>query len=136
MGLDNGFIVKSKDHKLKRKELPSVINYPYEEDTHKGEIHIIYWRKNWGLREEVLRIISHNEKEKYKYKIKDVNEIRKIIDVIAHYLDPEVWEDYGRSIWTFDEARMSLTYDIINLSAIATYMEQHPDVYLVFYDSY
>ena len=135
IGLDNGFYVKSNKRKITREMLPSVIKYPSNTD-YNGNIEIVYWRKNWGLRYGVLDILDKRFADEYRYEIDKPETVEEIIELIAVFLDPERWENEGQSIWTADEARHGLIQDIVNLAAIQVFMEENPDVYLEFYDSY
>ena len=135
IGLDNGFYVKSNKRKITREMLPSVIKYPFDKD-YDDNVEIVYWRKNWGLRYGVLDILGKRFKEEYTYQIDKPETVKKIIELIAFFLDPERWENEGQSIWSADEARPGLIRDIVNLAAIQVFMEENPDVYLEFYDSY
>ena len=135
MGLDNGFYVKSNKRKITREMLPSVIKYPFNTD-YNGNVEIVYWRKNWGLRYGVLDILGKRFEDGYKYEIDKPETVEEIIELIAIFLDPEKWENDGQSIWSADEARPGLLRDIVNLAAIQVFMEENPDVYLEFYDSY
>ena len=135
MGLDNGFYVKSKKRQITREMLPSVIKYPSNTD-YNGNVEIVYWRKNWGLRYGVLDILDKRFADEYRYEIDKPETVEEIIELIAVFLDPERWENEGQSIWTADEARPGLIQDIVNLAVIQVFMEENPDVYLEFYDSY
>lgn len=141
MGLDNGFLVKSDKRKITREDLPEGIQYPFEND-YNGIPEIVYWRKNWGLRTAITRILWPEEVNKeagetpYHYYAWTSREVIDVIGMIAIFLDKEKWEDEGRSIWTYEEARLGLIRDIINLSLMVDYMAKNPDVYLEFYDSY
>ena len=55
---------------------------------------------------------------------------------VYDFMNEETWEEAGRSIWTYQEIREKLGYDLVNLSLMIGYMKQNPDVYLEFYDSY
>ena len=135
MGLDNGFYVKSNKRKITREMLPSVIKYPFEKD-YDEQVEIVYWRKNWALRNGVLNILGKRFADEYKYEIDKPETVEQIIELIVTFLDPKKWENEGQSIWTADEARPGLLRDIVNLTAIQVFMEENPDVYLEFYDSY
>ena len=135
MGLDNGFYVKSNKRKITREMLPSIIKYPFEKD-YGDNVEIVYWRKNWGLRYGVLDILDKRFEDEYRYEIDKPETVEEIIELIAIFLDPEKWENDGQSIWSADKARPGLLRDIVNLAAIQVFMEENPDVYLEFYDSY
>lgn len=118
--------------------LPSIIKYPSDTD-YNGNVEIVYWRKNWGLRYGVLDILGKrffSSENEYRFEIDKPKTVEEIIELIAMFLDPEKWEEDGQSIWTADEARPILLRDIVNLAAIQVFMEENPDVYLEFYDSY
>ena len=137
MGLDNGLIVKSDKRKLTRDMLPPSIVYPFEKDYNDG-VEIIYHRKDWGWRNEIMnvfgwRFIADYERE---FEINTPDEVKTLIDITASWLDAERWENEGNSIWSYDEIRHHLVQDIVNLALIQAFMENNPDVYLEFYDSY
>ena len=117
--------------------LPSIINYPSNKD-YNDEVEIVYWRKNWGLRYGVLDILDKRfaSESESRFEIDKPETIEEIIELIAVFLDPDKWEEDGRSIWTADEARPGLIRDIVNFAAIQVFMVENPDVYLEFYDSY
>ena len=137
MGLDNGFYVKSNKRQITREVLPSIIKYPFEKD-YNGNVEIVYWRKNWGLRYGVLDILGKRfaSESEYRFEIDKPETVEEIIQLLAEFLNPEKWEEDGQSIWTAEEVRPGLLRDIINLAAIHTFMCENPDVYLEFYDSY
>ena len=63
-------------------------------------------------------------------------QVEQIIEIIASFLDEDRWEYEGNSIWSYEEMKPVLIQNIVNLAAMMQYMEQNPDVYLIFYDSY
>lgn len=138
MGLDNGIYVKSNIRKITREMLPKELSYVWndakEENFYYTEI--LYWRKNWGLRNEVVRTFSHNEDDEYEYCLNTINDVFKLIRIIVSFMDKEKWDNEGQSIWEYKEALPGLQNDIINLCIIAAFMKNNPDIYLIFYDSY
>lgn len=129
MGLDNGFILK----KINKADIPSFIRYD-DEYREENEVELIYWRKCWGLRNAVLRVL-HVEDERGYYRI-DAEDIPAILRNLYPFLSKEYWEDNADSIWTFEEKVESLIQDILNLKWLYAYMEDHPEVECYFYDSY
>lgn len=115
--------------------LPAAIIYPSDED-YNNEVEILYWRKNWGIRTDVITAFSDSDGDEYRYEINKPEDVMKFIELIASWLNKDRWETEGRSIWTYEEIRPILIQNIINLSIIYTFMCENPDVYLVFYDSY
>lgn len=134
MGLDNGFYVRSRKRTLTREDLPSIIKYPWSTkyDDVFG-IEIVYWRKYWGLRTEVCWSFPYDD---YRIIFNTPKEVKDLIKIIRSWMDPERWESEGDSIWSYEEAFPNLTQSVVNLTAICEFMEDNPDIYLEFYDSY
>ena len=135
MGLDNGFVVMSNKRKITREDLPKGIIYPFNED-YESAPEIVYWRKNWGLRNAVLDKIGNQGRDNYHYEINTPEQLFEIVHVIFSFMDEKVWEDEGQSIWSYDEVKPRLMNDIFNLILMIPFMRVNPDVYLEFYDSY
>lgn len=135
MGLDNGFYVKSNKRKIERKDLPEGIIYPFNTDYDEAP-EIIYWRKCWGLRGMALDVVKSKEEEKYSYVIDTPAQVIELIKGLVHFMDEDFWEENGLSIWTYEEFKPHLEENLINLALILGYMNNNPDIYLEFYDSY
>ena len=137
MGLDNGFYVKSNKRTISREMLPNIIDYPFDTD-YNNEVEIVYWRKNWGLRNRLMATFDWYKLpvEQYKFEIDNPMQVLTVIEIIASFLDEEKWEDEGNSIWSYTEIRPVLIQNIINLALIHAFMCENPDVFLEFYDSY
>ena len=131
MGLDNGIYVKSCDRKLTRKDLPLIIDYPFGDDENDTEI--VYWRKYWGLRNEIVRNFPYVDGTIYFH---SPDSVKQLIDIISSWISKERWDEDSGSIWDFEEAEPNLIRSIINLTAIYQFMVDKYDVYLEFYDSY
>ena len=138
MGLDNGAIVRSNHRKITREMLPEGMVYPWDEkfDSSDGGVEILYWRKNWGLRNIVVNSFPQYEDSDWEYIIETPTQIFELIRIIVSFMSKEKWEEYGDSIWDYDEILPILQQNIINLALIASFMKNNPDVFLVFYDSY
>ena len=137
IGLDNGFYVKSNKRTISREMLPNIIDYPFDTD-YNNEVEIVYWRKNWGLRNAVMNHFGWltASEDQYKFEIDSPMQVLDLIEIIASFLNEETWEDEGNSIWSYKEIRPVLIQNIVNLAAILTVMCENADVYLEFYDSY
>ena len=140
MGLDNGVVVRSSKRPVIRDMLPKELIYPFEKEYIAGEVEIVYWRKNWNLRNAILssnavNSISTNE---YEFSIDTPAQVFELIKIIVSFMNKDTWEDdeYGSTIWDYDEILPILQRDIINLAIIASFMKNNPDIYLIFYDSY
>lgn len=138
IGLDNSVIVHSNRRKITREMLPEGMVYPWDEkfDSQEGGVEILYWRKNWGLRDIVVNTFSNCEGVDYEYLIETPQQVFELIKIIVPFMSKEKWEEDGDSIWDYDEILPILQQNIINLALIASFMKNNPDVYLLFYDSY
>ena len=138
MGLDNGIIVRSNRRKITREMLPEGMVYPWDEkfDLPDGGVEILYWRKNWGLRDIVVNTFPVYEDTGYDYLVETPQQVFELIRIIVPFMSKEKWEEDGDSIWDYDEILPILQQNIINLALIASFMKNNPDVYLLFYDSY
>jgi len=135
MGLDNGISVKSNHRKITREMLPTELEYPFR-NNYNNEVEILYWRKNWGLRNEVVNTFKSSDDNENVYLIETPQQVFELIKIIVSWMDNNKWEDDGDSIWDYDEILPILQRDIVNLAIIAAFMKNNPDVYLEFYDSY
>lgn len=137
MGLDNGIYIKSNKRKITREDLPVIITYPFEKD-YNNNVEIIYWRKCWGLRNDVMNTFGWRfaSEEQYIFEIDKPEQVLQFIELISSWLNEEKWQEEGDSIWDYNEIRETLIQNIINLAVIYMYMIMYPDVYLEFYDSY
>ena len=128
MGLDNGFICKN----IKRDELPSYVRLPW--DCRDEDIEIAYFRKCWGIRGEIIRLL-HVKDDEYKIPV-EKEDIIPIVKILMKYLDREYYDENADSIWEYDDYKENIQHSIINLMWLRVYMEAHPDVTCYFYDSY
>ena len=128
MGLDNGFICKN----IKRDEILSYVRLPW--DCRDEDIEIAYFRKCWGIRGEIIRLL-HVKDDAYKIPV-EKEDIIPIVKILMKYLDREYYDENADSIWEYDEYKENIQHSIINLMWLRVYMETHPDVTCYFYDSY
>lgn len=127
MGLDNGFVLHGADAKT----IPSFVDYDIEDAD---EIQVIYWRKCWGLRANVLRVL-HCGGDGGEFKV-EAEDIPAIVRGMYKFFDSKVWEEDGDSIWTFEEFMPNLINSVMTLTWLETYLRDHPEVECLFYDSY
>jgi hypothetical protein len=133
MGLDNGIYVVSNKREITKDMLPNIISYPWSSDY--KPVEIAYFRKYWGMRNEILREFQETDKEGYTL-IETPDQVKKLIGILGSWLNKEKWDTEGDSIWEYEDAANNIIQVIINLSAVYTFMLDNPDVYLKFYDSY
>lgn len=104
-------------------------------DIYPEDYEVCYWRKCWGLRNEILSALRDAEGDEYEIKI-DADAADVIADVINGWMDPEKWETEGDSIWEYEVMAPHLEQDIINLKWLAEYLDENPETECYFYDSY
>ena len=137
MGLDNGIYVKSNRRKITRNMLPSGIRYSWTEEYDGEGLEILYWRKNWSLRNAVLEsdAVIQSKDDEFEYEINTPKQVFELIKIIVSFMNKEAWEK-SDTIWEYEEYLPILRQNIINLAIIASFMENNSDIYLIFYDSY
>lgn len=135
MGLDNGIYVRSAYRKITRAMLPEELVYPFDKDYSDG-VEILYWRKNWGLRNAVVHTFPTEDDSDYYYLIETSQQVFELIRIIISFMNKETWEEDGDSIWDYNEILPILQQNVMNLAIIASFMINNPDIYLAFYDSY
>lgn len=136
MGLDNGFYLKSDKRNLTRDMLPKGMKYPFEKDyVEDGGIEFIYWRKCWGLRNEIINYLG-GEEDKYEYTIDKADDLYDIMSIITKFMNERVWREEGNSIWSYDEMINIMRENLLSLAFVIAFMQENLDVYVVFYDSY
>ena len=95
---------------------------------------VCYWRKCWGLREDVINALGERDEEfDYYLTADDVFIIRKII--VGYFFNPRRWRG---SIWEWKEIWRRQFRHILSLGWLERYMRHHPDdiEWVIFYDSY
>lgn len=133
MGLDNGIYVKSNRREITRDILPESLVYPFDGN----DVEIAYWRKCWGLRNNILNVLGTRfAEDNYESEIDTIEKVQDVMDVIYYFMDKEHWESEGDSIWEYENSIRGLRDDYMNLVIMIEFMKDNPDVYLVFYDSY
>ena len=131
VGLDNGAICKN----IKRDDIPTWVHLPWGWRTDCDDVELIYFRKYWGIRSEILCKLHCTEDNDSETCI-DAEDIIPIVKILMKYLDKEYYEDNANSIWEYEEAYDNIQQSIINLMWLKIYMESHPDVQCYFYDSW
>ena len=135
IGLDNGIHVRSNRRIITRDILPAELDYPFEKD-YSDSPEILYWRKNWGMRNEVVNTFVPEDDNEYHYLIETPEQVFTLIRIIVSWINETKWEESGNSIWEYNEILPILQRDVINLAIIAAFMKNNYDIYLDFYDSY
>ena len=130
MGLDNGIELRTHKETLHHRS---------------NNIEICYFRKCWGIRDEILGILKDNHSNynfseigggTYDLDSKDVKDIKKII---KRFLDEDYFNDYADSkIFTYEEYKPILKKAYKNLRWLRWYLWLCGNKVrrLWFYDSY
>lgn len=157
MGRDTGFILRTSEkliegnsenttyyvpsyvmselHPTWREEKEDIV----EGVRHIHEYEVCYWRKIHSLADAADVILNYNlssmlsDDEHEFYKEVNIHQLDEIIDeIIATIKYPSEFES---GAWTFDEYCPKLAYQVAVLTWVKDYLLEHPDAYLVFYDS-
>ena len=135
MGLDNGICVK----KNALTQLINLNNTFIDSNDSSNEIDITYWRKCWGLRNDIMEYLTkkYNVNENnYSFNLEE-EDIKQIIEILISWYDKKKWNSESQSIWTWKEIKGNLLDSIRNLSYLLGKMEDYPNGFIVyFYDSY
>lgn len=133
MGLDNGIVIK----KIAREQIgliPPYIEGDTTEYNNEIRIEVAYWRKCWGIRNEIINIL-HMNSDQYITEI-GVEDIPAIIRMLYKFLSEEYWSKYGDSIWEYEDIKEKLVQNIINLKWLYYFMQKNDNIEVEFYDSY
>ena len=139
MGLDNGICVKKSAITQLININDTFIDNNYNYNYNSNEIDITYWRKCWGLRNDIMEYLTE------KYNINDdccsfnleAKDIKQLIEILITWYDKKKWNSESQSIWTWKEIKGNLLDSIRNLSYLLGKMEDYPNEFIVyFYDSY
>ena len=131
MGLDNGCVCKN----IKRDDVPIWVKMPWGWEENREEQHLIYFRKHWGIRGEILAKLHRKDDNDSETSV-DAEDIIPIVKILMKYLDKEYYDDNADSIWEYEDAHDHIQQSIINLMWLKMYMESHPEVECYFYDSW
>lgn len=116
----------------KIKEL-KVFNLDYDKEL-KYDFEVCYWRKCWGLRNDVLYLLGQRFVDKYEFDLSK-SDVENIIKLLESY-DAESWSG---SIWDWDNEEYpyseKIQRDIENLKILRELMDKY-DLEVYFYDSY
>lgn len=135
MGLENGILVKMKDYGEVKNVFPD-----YEE--YEGEYLPVYFRKCFGIRDDILDRIKASEKG-YDYLGGEVEIEKKDLDKVIKYLGylcgKRYFNSHARSaIWGYEEMVESIKQMKAEMEWFKDYWNSHDDnierVY--FFDSY
>ena len=132
MGLDNGIEVRRKDN------LPNCVLCFDDDEWRKQrgyDLEVAYWRKCWNVRAIIFDVIDSGENDcVYDITREELVEIIHRLEDDIHYFDflDGEWD----CIWSWNEFRRFQKWNIKNLKKLARMMKRHPEIEVIFYDSY
>lgn len=136
MGLDNGIQVRRTPETNQIAEL-KIFNKDYDKEL-EYDFSVTYWRKCWGLRNDILFLIGKRwtPEEEWEFKLTK-DDVDNIIELLGSYNEEtwfgSIWE------WTSDEEGESysehIKQDIEDLKLLRKLMGKY-DLEVYFYDSY
>ena len=124
MGLDNGICFK--DELEIPFDLPVFVKLDDKD--------ICYWRKCWGVR-NAIKATLHMARDEYEYEL-DEEDFPALIKTLEYFLDEKKWKDEADSIWEYKNYIQHHCQNIKNLLWAWDYKSKHPEVSIIFYDSY
>lgn len=127
MGLDNGVVLKTK--------VPINIPHPpFDWHSDPDEHEVCYWRKFWGLRNTI--VTEFHQTEECADVPLDAERVGRLRCILEEFLDRDFYEQYGDSIWDYEEYLIHNIECCENLAWLQNFLEEHPDEECYFYDSY
>ena len=131
MGLDNGIEVKRNEY---TNNIPELKRFEESWDTkHEYDFEITHFRKCYNVRHMVFNTIKHayDNGISAPLTIEDINNIIKCLQSFNSHN----WQEYGGSIWDWDEYKDHIKQSIKNLKLLVELMKKY-DLEVYFYDSY
>lgn len=134
MGLDNGIQFKILD-KQKFGEIPSWFRREAWEDQHNFDYEVLYWRKCWNVRREIMGYLKVDE-DCIETNM-TLDQLEDIFKILKTLYTKENWDD-GGSIWSWDEIGKNYLANLKYARKVLKWLKTKPeDSYqLYFYDSY
>jgi hypothetical protein len=133
MGLDNGIEIKRKNN------LPNCVLCFDEEwrKKHNYDLEVAYWRKCWNVRAIIFDVLRRGDDNDSVIDITrdEVLEIIHRLENDLHYRD-FLEGEWGSCIWDWNDFRRIQKRNLKNLRKLARMMKRHPEIEVIFYDSY
>ena len=130
MGLDNGIYIKGY-----RKKPFYVKDDLYEQSD---QIDLAYWRKYWGLRNDIINIIYENYYGNDSEVLLSENQIKKIRNLIMEItFSKKRYLESCSGYWDYNiYSVLRGIRQMINLTWAARQVRKNPEVEVFWYDSY
>ena len=130
MGLDNGIYIKGY-----RKKPFYVKDDLYDQSN---QIDLAYWRKYWGLRNDIINIIYENYYSNDSEVLLSENQIKKIRNLIMEItFSKKRYLESCSGYWDYNiYSVLRGIRQMINLTWAARQVRKNPEVEVFWYDSY
>ena len=134
MGLDNAIEIKRKDY------LPNCAlcfdNDEWRKRYNYG-LEVAYWRKCWNVRAIIFDVLRRGDDNDSVIDItrEELVEIIHRLEDDLHYFD-FLEGEWGSCIWEWNTFRRIQKRNMKNLKKLAGMMKRHPEIEVIFYDSY
>ena len=130
MGLDNGIYIKGY-----RKKPFYVKDDLYDQSN---QIDLAYWRKYWGLRNDIINIIYENYYGNDSEVLLSENQIKKIRNLIMEItFSKKRYLESCSGYWDYNiYSVLRGIRQMINLTWAARQVRKNPEVEVIWYDSY
>ena len=130
MGLDNGIYIKGY-----RKKPFYVKDDLYDQSN---QIDLAYWRKYWGLRNDIINIIYENYYSNDSEVLLSENQIKKIRNLIMEItFSKKRYLESCSGYWDYNiYSVLQGIRQMINLTWAARQVRKNPEVEVFWYDSY
>ena len=130
MGLDNGIYIKGY-----RKKPFYVKDDLYDQSN---QIDLAYWRKYWGLRNDIINIIYENYYGNASEALLSENQIKKIRNLIMEItFSKKRYLESCSGYWDYNiYSVLRGIRQMINLTWAARQVRKNPEVKVFWYDSY
>jgi hypothetical protein len=133
MGLDNGIEIRRKEN------LPKCVLRFDEEWRKKNnyDLEVAYWRKCWNVRHIIFDVLRRGDDNDSIIEITsdEVLEIIRRLENDLRYHD-FLEGEWGSCIWDWNDFRRIQKRNLKNLKKLAGMMKRHPEIEVIFYDSY
>ena len=134
MGLDNAIEIRRKSN------LPNcVLCFDNDEwrKQHGYDLEVAYWRKCWNVRAIIFDVLRRGDDNDSVIDItrEELVEIIHRLEDDLHYFD-FLEEEWGSCIWEWNTFRRFQKWNLKRLKKLAHMMKRHPEIEVIFYDSY
>ena len=130
MGLDNGIYIKG------YKKKPFYVKDDFYDQS--NQIDLAYWRKYWGLRNDIINIIYENYYGNDSEVLLSENQIKKIrILIMEITFSKKRYLESCSGYWDYNiYSVLRGIRQMINLTWAARQVRKNPEVEVIWYDSY